>query len=132
MTPDQPPDQPPDQSPPDTVAVPVAALVTLAVEHWRLTEWLTGIGGDTAATAGPARHALRRIADLLARQKVEVRPLTGHPFDAGLAARVVDTTDDPSLPPGTAVVAETVSPLVLIDGRVARPADVVTRVGRGV
>jgi hypothetical protein len=55
--------------------------------------------------------------------------LDGHPFDAGLAARVVDSTDDPSLPPGSAVVAETVSPLVLWRGSVAKPADVVTRVG---
>ena len=113
----------------DEVPVPVSSLADLAVEHWRLSTWLSGVGGDTASTAGPARHAVRRIGDLLRRHEVEVRPLDGLPFDAGLAARVVDTVPDATLPPGRAVVAETLSPLVLWRGTVARPADVVVRTG---
>ncbi len=113
----------------DPVPVPVSALADLGVEHWRLTTWLSSIGGDAAPAAGPARHALRKIGDLLTRFEVEVVSMDGRPFDPGLPVRVVDTTDDPSLPAGESVVAETVSPLVTVAGRVARPADVVIRAG---
>ena len=113
------------------VPLPLSSLIELAVEHWRLTAWLAAAGGDAAPAAGPARHALRRIGDVLTRVGVEARPLTDHPFTPGLAARVLDTTDDPTLPPGTAVVAETVSPLVLLHGQVVRPADITVRAGPG-
>ena len=116
-------------TPDDVVSVPVSSLADLAIEHWRLSAWLTSVGGDAAPTAGPARHALRRIGDLLRKFEVEVRPLDGLPFDPGLAARVVDTVPDATLPPGKAEVAETLSPLVLFRGAVARPADVVVRTG---
>ena len=43
--------------------------------------------------------------------------------------RVIDAVDDPALPAGEAVIAETLSPLVLWRGRVIRSADVVTRRG---
>ena len=118
---------------PDSLSVPLPALVGLCVEHWRLTKWLAarrpGPGGDASSGNAPARHALRRMEDFLKLCVLEARDLDGLPFDPGLAVRVVDTTDDPRLPEGTAVVAETLSPMVLWRGAVARPADVVTRKG---
>ena len=55
--------------------------------------------------------------------------MDGLPFDAGMAARVIDTVDDPKLPAGKSFVAETLSPLVLWRGNVVRDADIVTRRG---
>ena len=118
--------------PPDAAVsmnVPLAALVALAVEQWRLSRWLAAQPAGRAAQVGAARHALRKMEDFLGQCALEVRDLDGRPFDAGLAARVVDAVDDPRLPPGTAVVAETVSPLVLWRGNVVKPAEVVTRRG---
>ena len=105
----------------------MTALVGLCVEHWRLAGSLAakvGAGADPAA-----RHALRRIEDFLKLCELEARNLDGHPFDAGLAAHVVDTADDPLLPEDKVVISETLSPMVLWRGAVAKPAEVVTRRG---
>jgi hypothetical protein len=102
-----------------TVTVGVDQLAGLAVEHWRLS---AAVGSSPAA---PVRHALRKIGDFLSGCGVEVRGLDGQPYDAGLAARVVDTVADAALPRGTAVVKETLSPMVLHGGVVARAAEVV-------
>ena len=117
----------------DSLSVPLPALVGLCVEHWRLAKWLAARppapGGDASSGSAPARHALRRMEDFLKLCELEARDLDGLPFDPGLAARVLDTTDDPRLPEGTAVIGETLSPMVLWRGTVAQPADVVTRKG---
>jgi hypothetical protein len=115
---------------PDSVNVPLADLVKLGVEHWRLTAAVAKMpNGDDAAQV---RHALRRIGEFLAGRELEVRPMDGQRFVAGLAARVVHSIDTPRLPAGTAVIIETVSPLVLWRGQVVQPADVVTGRGTGV
>lgn len=111
---------------PETLNVPLAALVNLAVEHWRLTGWASTLPAGGAALA---RHALRRMHDTLAACELTVRSMDGQPFDAGLAVRVVDTVDDPALPEGRATIAETVAPMVLWRAAVVRPAEVVVRRG---
>ena len=113
---------------PEKLSVPLASLVNLGVEHWRL---LTTLGKALEVSgAGPLRHGLRKIDDFLKQCELEVRNMTGQPFDAGLAVRVIDTIDDPDLAEGSLVIDETLSPMVLWRGQVVKPADVVTRQGR--
>jgi hypothetical protein len=110
---------------PDAVPVTVDQLASLAVEHWRLAR---AIDAAPAASTPAARHALRKIGDLLKNWQVEARPLDGVAYDPGLSATVIDRVDDPALPAGTEVIVETLAPLVLAGGRVVRPAEVI--VGR--
>jgi hypothetical protein len=112
---------------PKELSVSLSSLADLGAEHWRLSTWL-----DAAAPNGGAalaRHALRRMDDFLKSHALEVRDLTGQPFDAGMAARVIDTVDDPLMPQGATVIAETISPIILWQGQVVRAAEVVTRCG---
>jgi molecular chaperone GrpE (heat shock protein) len=102
--------------------------VDLCIEHWRLSR---AVAGTPAAAGGAARHALRRIGDILQRFELEAHSLDGQAFDAGLAVRVVHTEDDPKSPHDKVTIGETVSPMVLWRGNVVRPADVVTRRGTG-
>jgi hypothetical protein len=60
---------------------------------------------------------------------LETVSLDGRPHDAGLAATVIDTVDEPTLPKGQTIVIETLSPMVLWRGQVVKTAEVVT--GRG-
>src|SRR5207249_11415611 len=99
----------------------------LAVEYWRLSNWLEQ--SPCRQNAAPARHALRRIADFLQAQEIEVQALDGRPFDAGLAARVVDTIDDANLSEASSVIDQTLSPLVLWRGQVVKAAEVIVRRG---
>lgn len=110
------------ETPPESIPVTLSALADVGVECWRM-------GRMAGAAAGPARHSLRRIEDFLKRCELEVQALDGRAFDAGLAARVVDAIDDPALPEGQSVIAQTLQPMVLWRGIVIRPADVITRRG---
>jgi hypothetical protein len=109
---------------PDTIAVSLSSLVQLAVEYWRLATWLKTT--TASASAGPARHAVRKLEDFLKKHELDVQSLDGRPFDAGLAAKVIDTTEDPSLPAGQVMIIETLSPMVLYRDQVVRPAEIVT------
>jgi hypothetical protein len=109
-----------------TVGLP--ALIGLAVEQWRLASWLEAVRAP-AGTVAAVRHSTRKIEDFLKACDLEVRAMNGHPFDAGLAVEVVDTVDDPALPVGHSIVAETLSPMILWRGTVVKAAEVVTRRG---
>ena len=110
--------------------VPLPAMINLAVEHWRISAWMKQHRLTAAPAAAQARHALRHIEDVLRGCDLEIKDFAaGHPFDPGLAVRVVDTTDDPTLPEGQSVIAETLAPMVLWRGQVVKQADVVTRRG---
>jgi hypothetical protein len=114
---------------PKSLEVQLSSMIALAVEHWRLSRWLSAQKSqDSAATA---RHAVARLGDFLSKCEVEARSLDGLSADAGLAARVVDVVEDPSMPAGQMVIEETLSPLVLWRGRVVKEADVVSRRGTG-
>ncbi|MDB5330414.1 MAG: hypothetical protein JWP03_1565 [Phycisphaerales bacterium] len=109
---------------PQSLSVPMQSLVGLGVEYWRLTQWLEE---SPSAGSAPARHAIRRLQDFLHASELEIRGMDGMPYDPGLAARVVDTIDDPAMPAGQAIVAETMTPMILWRGQVVKPADVVVK-----
>jgi hypothetical protein len=109
---------------PDTVAVSFSSLVQLAVEHWRLANWLTA--SATGTSAGPARHVARKLDDFLKKHELEVQTLDGRAFDAGLAVKVIDTVENNSLPSGQVMIVQTLSPMVMWRGQIVRPAEVVT------
>jgi hypothetical protein len=109
---------------PESLPIAFAQMVNLAVEYWRLARWLQAAG--SAASAGPARHSVRKLEDFLKKHEFDVQHLDGRSFDPGLAARVIDTVEDASISPGKIIVIETLSPMVLWRGQVVRPAEVVT------
>lgn len=105
------------------VQISLDKIADLAVEHWRLSSSLKPI--LEKASSAPLRHALRKMEDFFASCQIEVRSLDGQPYDAGLAARVIDTVPDAALEKGEVLITETLSPLVLHERAVLRPADVV-------
>jgi len=110
---------------PRALEVPLASLVELAVEWWRLDRWANGPQGEGAGAH--ARHVARRLGKFLDERGLSVLDLTGRPHEPGLAAEVVDVVRDAALAPGAEVVDETVAPVVLWRGRVARHGQVIVR-----
>ena len=107
---------------PRALEVPLASLAELAVEWWRLE-----LGGGGPPADARTRHVARRLGRFLGERGLACVDLTGRPHDDGLAAEVLDVIRDDRLPPGAAVVEETVSPVVLWRGRVVRHAQVIVR-----
>ena len=110
---------------PQTVEVPLASLVELAVEWWRLDRWANGPHPD--GRAAHARHVARRLARFLDERGLSVLDFAGRPHEPGLAVEVLDVVTDARLPPGSELIDETISPVVLFRGRVVRHGQVIVR-----
>lgn len=107
---------------PQTLPVPLSSLAELAVEWWRL-----GRRADPEETSPQARHVARRLGKFLSDLGLEVLDVTGRAYEPGLAVEVLDAFDDPRLPAGSEVIAETVAPVVLFRGAVVRHGQVIVR-----
>lgn len=114
---------------PEQVTISLSAMITLAIEHWRLAAWVAA--AKAVPNAGAARHALRHMEDFLKSAELETRSLDGQSFDPGMAALVVHSEENPRLPEGTTLIMETVAPIVLFRGQVVKSAEVVTSRGTG-
>jgi hypothetical protein len=108
--------------------VSLSSLLELAVDAWRLNRWAEGGQGSDNA---PARHTARKLTLFLEACGVGIVDLTGRAYDIGLAVEIVDTVlgDVPAATQG--IIDEMVSPIITLHGAVARPGQVVLRVGRG-
>ena len=108
---------PAPSGPPSALQVGLGSLADLAVEWWRLERWAV----DDEKIVG--RHVARRVARFLEENGIEVVDLTGKPYEAGLAAEVLERIPDDGEPR----VEETVSPIVLWKGTVVKQGQVVTK-----
>lgn len=113
------------QSIPTTSDVKLDALSELAIDCWRLNRWVSSRIGDDSLTI--PKHVLRRLHRFLEENSITTVDLTGQPFDPGLAAEVIDAIIDQTLPVDTAIISETVAPIVMWDGIAVRHAQVVVR-----
>lgn len=105
------------ERPTPCVQVAIGSIADLAVEWWRLERWAV----DDSKIVG--RHVARRVARFLEENGIEVVDLTGKPYEAGLAAEVLERIPDDGEPR----VEETVSPIVLWKGTVVKQGQVVTK-----
>ena len=103
--------------PPSALQIGLGSIADLAVEWWRLERWAV----DDSKIVG--RHVARRVARFLEENGIEVVDLTGKPYEAGLAAEVLERIPDDGEPR----VEETVSPIVLWKGTVVKQGQVVTK-----
>jgi hypothetical protein len=108
----------------DSMPVMRQSLVELAVESWRLSQWILANPDHAKA---PARRAAERLQSFLTELKLEIIDLTGKSFDPGLAVEVLGFSDGNAAELGSSVVDETVSPIVVYDGIVAKHGQVVLR-----
>lgn len=96
-----------------------ADWVELAVEAWRIQQWAASYEGSPVVRI-PARAA-RVVEELIRRHGVSFHDQRGQPYHDGLAVEVVDRQSGD----GPAIVVETIRPLVVRDGVVLVPAQVV-------
>ena len=104
----------------ETPAISLDQLIGLAIEHWRLNTALARTNPPA-----PARHALRKIGDLLKSLGIEAQSLDQMPHDPGMSVQVIDRVIDPDIAPGREMIVETISPLITMRGRVLKHAEVV-------
>ena len=115
------------EEPPDRLDVPLAALIELAVEGWRLDGWLAALPPDKAASK--LRHVARRLQNFLSARELSALDLTGGRYEPGMSVEVLEALDDDCLGPDERLIDEMVEPVILWRGRVVKYGRVVVRQG---
>ena len=103
------------------VDVPLLALIELAIDSWRLNRCL----GEGEAGATGARHAARRLSEFLKKHGIEIQDLTGQVYEPGLALEVIENNTKHT--DGPMAIEETISPGVLLRGKLVRQGRVIIR-----
>ena len=95
-------------------------IARLATETWRLGRRLDRVGDDERLRA--LHDSLSRLEDALTEYRVETVEHEGQTYDAGLRVEVLHEGETD----GNPVIAETIRPTILLDGRVLQQGQVVT------
>jgi hypothetical protein len=113
------------QATPHSVEVPLASLIELAVENWRLERWLAKLDQEESIAHG--RHVARQLNRFLSERELAVLDLAGQPYEPGLAVEVLDVIHEPEMPGDTEMIDETVTPIVMWRGAVVQFGQVIVR-----
>jgi hypothetical protein len=112
---------------PSQLDVPLASLVELAIEGWRLDGWLAALPPETVASK--LRHVARRLQKFLSERELSVLDLTGKRYEPGMSVEVLEAVEDERLGAHERMIDEMVEPIILWRGRVVKYGRVVVRRG---
>jgi hypothetical protein len=112
---------------PAQLDVPLAALIELAIESWRLEQWLAAVPPEKADSK--LRHIARRFQKFLSERELAALDLTGQKYQPGMAVEVIEALEDRSLGEHEKLIAEMVEPIILWRGQVVKFGQIVIRQG---
>ena len=112
---------------PAKLDVPLASLIELAVEGWRLDGWLAALPPEKAASK--LRHVARRLQKFLSERELSTLDLTGRRYEPGMSVEVLEAVEDKRLGEHERLIDEMVEPVILWRGRVVKYGRVVVRQG---
>ncbi|HEX8131461.1 MAG TPA: hypothetical protein VF527_20340 [Pyrinomonadaceae bacterium] len=112
---------------PNQLDVPLASLIELAIEGWRLDSWLAAQPPEKVASK--LRHVARRLQKFLQERELSVLDLTGRRYEPGMSVEVLEAVADERLGAGENLIDEMVEPIILWRDRVVKYGRVVVRQG---
>ncbi len=112
---------------PAKLDVPLASLIELAIESWRLESWLGALPPERVAPK--LRHIARRLQKFLTEHELSALDLTGRRYEPGISVEVLEAVEDERLGEHERLIDEMVEPVVLWRGRVVKYGRVVVRQG---
>ncbi|MDQ1522729.1 MAG: hypothetical protein QOE47_653 [Pyrinomonadaceae bacterium] len=112
---------------PERLDVPLAALIELAIESWRLDSWLATLPPEKVASK--LRHVARRLQKFLSERELGALDLTGKSYEPGMSVEVLEALEDERLARHERLIDEMVEPIILWRGRVVKYGRVVVRQG---
>jgi len=107
--------------------VPLAALIELAIEGWRLDSWLAAEPPEKVASK--LRHIARRLQKFLSERELSALDLTGGRYEPGMSVDVLEALEDAGLGERESLIDEMIEPIILWRGRVVKYGRVVIRQG---
>jgi hypothetical protein len=114
---------------PAQLDVPLASLIELAIEGWRLDSWLASEPPEQSRVETATHRA--PPAKVFARARTERPRPDGEHYEPGMSVEVIEALEDVQLGAHERVIDEMVEPVILWRGRVVRYGRVVVRQGGG-
>ena len=108
---------------PDKLDVPLDALIELAIESWRLEQWIATLPPEKVASK--LRHVARRLQKFLTERELAALDLTGRRYEPGMAVEVLEVLTEGNLRTDEKLIVEMVAPVVLWRERVVRHGQIV-------
>ncbi|HLL14450.1 MAG TPA: hypothetical protein VK388_05275 [Pyrinomonadaceae bacterium] len=115
------------EEPPLKLDVPLASLIELAIESWRLDSWLAKAPPEKVASK--LRHIARRLQKFLSERELSALDLTGARYEPGMSVEVLEALEDDRLGERESLIDEMIEPIILWRGRVVKHGRVVVRRG---
>ena len=112
---------------PAQLDVPLASLIELAIEGWRLDVWIATLPPEKAASK--LRHVARRLQKFVSERELSALDLTGRNYEPGMSVEVLEALEDERLGEHERLIDEMVEPIILWRGRVVKYGRVVVRQG---
>jgi hypothetical protein len=112
---------------PAQLEVPLASLIELAIEGWRLESHLATLPSEKVGSK--LRHVARRLQKFLSERELSVLDLTGRRYEPGMSVEVLEALEDERLGEHERLIDEMVEPIILWRERVVRYGRVVVRQG---
>jgi hypothetical protein len=103
----------------------ISSMIDLAIEIWRLQDrmkrMLAAVGKEDPALA----FAVDKIRDIFSQIGIEVRDLTGLPYNEGMSLDVLTCDYPEGEKPTYRIIQETISPAVYFDGKLLKMSQVI-------
>jgi hypothetical protein len=112
---------------PSQLEVPLASLIELAIEGWRLDSWLAAQPPEKVASK--LRYVARRLQKFLSERELSALDLTGRRYEPGMSVEVIEALEDERMGEHERLIDEMVAPVILWRGRVVKFGQVVVRQG---
>lgn len=109
--------------------VPLASLIELAIESWRMDMWIAAQPPEKVASK--LRHVARRLQKFLSERELSALDLTGRRYEPGMSVEVIEALEDEGIGGRESLIDEMVEPVILWRGRVVKFGQVVVVVRRG-
>jgi hypothetical protein len=107
--------------------VPLASLIELAIEGWRMDMWIAAQPPERVASK--LRHVARRLQKFLSERELSALDLTGRRYEPGMSVEVIEALEDERIGGHESLIDEMVEPIILWRGRVVKFGQVVVRRG---
>lgn len=103
----------------------ISTMIDLAIEIWRLQDRLKRMLAAAGKEDPAFAFAADKIRDIFSHIGIEVRDLTGLPYNEGMSLDVLTCDYPEGEKPPYRIIQETISPAVYFDGKLLKMSQVI-------
>lgn len=100
-------------------------ILDLAIEVWRLQERVKKLSAAMGKEDAASVFAAEKIRDIFSQVGMEIRDLTGQPYNEGMSLDVLTRDYPVGENPQHKIIQETITPAIYLDGKLEKISQVI-------